>query len=89
MDGKGRALDNIFVERLWPVRRCGTVKYEDIYPHGRPRESLRRWLAIRDWTASLLRVLQLPTLSSGSGLSNTGTGIEGSKKQLKPSGKQD
>ena len=31
MDGKGRALDNIFVERLWPVRRCGTVKYEDIY----------------------------------------------------------
>lgn len=31
MDGKGRALDNIFVERLWPVRRCGTVKYENIY----------------------------------------------------------
>jgi putative transposase len=30
MDGKGRALDNIFVERLWPVRRCGTVKYENI-----------------------------------------------------------
>ena len=28
MDGKGRAIDNIFVERLWPVRRCGTVKYE-------------------------------------------------------------
>ncbi len=27
MDGKGRAIDNIFVERLW----C-TVKYEDIYP---------------------------------------------------------
>lgn len=26
MDGKGRALDNIFVERLWR-----TVKYEDIY----------------------------------------------------------
>lgn len=31
MDGKGRAIDNIFVERLLPVRRCGTVKYEDIY----------------------------------------------------------
>lgn len=29
MDGKGRALDNVFVERLW--RR---VKYEDIYPKG-------------------------------------------------------
>lgn len=28
MDGKGRALDNIFVERLWR-----TVKYEDIYLH--------------------------------------------------------
>jgi putative transposase len=26
MDGKGRALDNVFVERLWR-----TVKYEDIY----------------------------------------------------------
>ncbi len=26
MDGKGRALENIFVERLWR-----TVKYEDIY----------------------------------------------------------
>ena len=27
MDGRGRALDNIFIERLW-----WTVKYEDIYP---------------------------------------------------------
>jgi len=27
MDGRGRATDNIFVERLWR-----TVKYEDIYP---------------------------------------------------------
>ena len=27
MDGRGRALDNIFVERLWR-----TVKYEDVYP---------------------------------------------------------
>ena len=26
MDGKGRALDNIFIERLWR-----TVKYEHIY----------------------------------------------------------
>ncbi|MBC7571522.1 MAG: transposase [Spirosoma sp.] len=31
MDGKGRALDNIFIERFWPVRRCGTIKYEHIY----------------------------------------------------------
>ena len=28
MDGKGRAMDNIMVERLWR-----TVKYEDIYIH--------------------------------------------------------
>jgi putative transposase len=26
MDGKGRALDNVFIERFWR-----TVKYEDIY----------------------------------------------------------
>jgi len=28
-DGRGRALDNIFVERLWR-----SVKYEDVYPKG-------------------------------------------------------
>ncbi len=28
MDGKGRAFDNIFVERLWR-----TVKYEEVYLH--------------------------------------------------------
>ena len=35
MDGKGRALDNIFIERFWR-----TVKYEEIYLHdyARPRE---------------------------------------------------
>jgi len=31
MDGRGRAFDNIFVERLWR-----TVKYEDIYLHDEP-----------------------------------------------------
>src|SRR5207253_10118074 len=36
MDGKGRALDNIFTERLWR-----TVKYEDVYIHDytSPREA--------------------------------------------------
>src|SRR5262249_8958237 len=29
MDGRGRCLDNVFVERLWR-----SVKYEDLYPHG-------------------------------------------------------
>jgi putative transposase len=36
MDGKGRAADNIFTERLWR-----TIKYEDVYLHdyGSPREA--------------------------------------------------
>jgi len=29
MDGRGRAFDNIFVERLWR-----NVKYEDVYLNG-------------------------------------------------------
>lgn len=29
MDGKGRALDNVMIERLWR-----TVKYDDIYVRG-------------------------------------------------------
>ena len=28
MDGRGRCLDNVFVERLWR-----SVKWENIYPH--------------------------------------------------------
>lgn len=28
MDGRGRALDNVFIERLWR-----SVKYEDVYLH--------------------------------------------------------
>ena len=44
MDGKGRALDNIFTERLWR-----TVKYEEVYLHdySSPREArqgLERYL---------------------------------------------
>lgn len=43
MDGKGRALDNVFVERLWR-----SVKYEDIYPKGyeclkEVRQGLRKY----------------------------------------------
>jgi putative transposase len=45
MDGKGRALDNIFVERLWR-----SIKYEEVYPseYASPREArtgLSRYLA--------------------------------------------
>jgi putative transposase len=36
MDGRGRALDNVFIERLWP-----TVKYEEVYikDYHTPREA--------------------------------------------------
>ena len=44
MDGKGRWLDNVFVERLWK-----SVKYEQVYLHA---YEARRQLA------SLLRFLQ-------------------------------
>jgi putative transposase len=39
MDGRGRALDNVFVERLWR-----TVKYEEVYPgdYADGREARRR-----------------------------------------------
>lgn len=38
MDGRGRALDNVFVERLWR-----TVKYEDVYlkDYGDPPDAVR------------------------------------------------
>ena len=45
MDGRGRALDNVFTERLWR-----TIKYEEVYLHsyGSPREArqnLTRYLS--------------------------------------------
>jgi len=48
MDGRGRALDNIFVERLWR-----SVKYEEVYLHeyANPREArqgLTRYLEFYD-----------------------------------------
>jgi putative transposase len=38
MDGKGRCIDNIFVERLWR-----SLKYEEVYLHayGSPHEARR------------------------------------------------
>jgi putative transposase len=38
MDGRGRALDHVFVERLWR-----TVKYEEVYvkEYGTPREVMQ------------------------------------------------
>jgi len=44
MDGRGRAFDNIFVERLWR-----TIKYEEVYLHDydtprQARQNLMRYL---------------------------------------------
>jgi len=43
MDGKGRALDNVFTERLWR-----SIKYEEVYlnEYDSPRHARER---IRDW----------------------------------------
>jgi putative transposase len=40
MDGRGRALDNVFVERLWR-----TVKYEEVYlkDYETPREATQQF----------------------------------------------
>jgi putative transposase len=46
MDGRGRCLDNVFVERLWR-----TVKYEEVY--------LRAYDSVADARASLGRYLDL------------------------------
>ncbi len=45
MDGKGRALDNVFVERLWR-----TVKQEDVY--------LRDYQNIKDAKKNLKRYFE-------------------------------
>jgi putative transposase len=46
MDGRGRALDNIFTERLWR-----TIKYEEIYlkSYASPREARRELSAYLQW----------------------------------------
>jgi putative transposase len=46
MDGKGRWIDNVFIERLWR-----SVKYEDVYLHAYTsgsdaRQSLSRYFAL-------------------------------------------
>jgi len=43
MDGRGRCLDNVFIERLWR-----SVKYELIYP-GDFADGRQLWAALEDW----------------------------------------
>ena len=57
MDGKGRCLDNVFVERLWR-----TVKYEDVY-----LGVTRRCRRCRQGLTTLLRLLQRGASASVAG----------------------
>ena len=43
MDGKGRCLDNVFVERLWR-----TVKYEEIYLKGYA-DGVEAWSSLKEY----------------------------------------
>ena len=69
MDGRGRVMDNIFVERLWR-----TVKYEEVY--------LKDYRTVEEAVSNLRRyfdfynqLLQPAALSSGAGLSDPGGGL--------------
>ena len=50
MDGRGRALDNVFIERLWR-----TVKYECLYLHGYRRVQ-EGWLRTSASTTAAVRI---------------------------------
>lgn len=62
MDGKGRAIDNVFTERFWR-----SLKYEEVYPkeYVMPREGPRG-------NQPLHRLLQQKAAASVTRLSNTG-----------------
>ena len=76
MDGEGRCLDNVFVERLWR-----TVKYEDIYLW-----RLRGGAAVAAGAGAVLPVLQrgasapVAGLPDASGGVSAGTKPEGSRR---------
>ena len=64
MDGRGRALDNVFVERLWR-----SVKYEEVY--------LKDYASVPEASTGLgqLRVLQSRAAAPGAGVSDASGGI--------------
>ena len=65
MDGRGRCMDNIFIERLWR-----SLKYEAIYLHEIADGYAARCL-IREW----VRFLQCREAALGAGRANPGRGI--------------
>ena len=78
MDGRGRALDNVFVERLWR-----SVKYEEVYLQG-----LRRRLGGRGIALRVLPVLLRSADSSGAWLPHAGGGVQASSDSAKNCGAQ-
>jgi len=72
MDGRGRALDNIFTERFWR-----SLKYEEIYLHdyGSPREA-------RQGITRYIGFLQSRAPAPGARLSNTGGALFRARHQL-------
>jgi len=58
MDGKGRAIDNIFIERLWR-----SVKYEYIYINP-PVDGLELYRGLKNWFTDYKHG-KAPQVSSG------------------------
>ena len=74
MDGRGRALDNVFIERLWR-----SVKYEDVY--------LQDYASVRECrgvAGGVLRVLQRRAASPVARLPHAGGSLRGRKLKPKP-----
>jgi putative transposase len=75
MDGRGRALDNIFVERLWR-----SVKQEEVYI--RESETIKQWETPgfpatpgSERARQLLRLLQPSAVAPVTALSDAGSGL--------------
>ena len=68
MDGRGRALDNVFIERLWR-----SLKYELIYP-GDFASGLELFPALENYFRFYMRIphLQSPASAPGARLSDAG-----------------
>ena len=65
MDGRGRWMDNVFIERLWR-----SLKHEDIYP-----QRLRRRPRGPCWHCGLVRLLQPPPSTPGARLALADGGL--------------
>jgi len=70
MDGRGRWMDNIFIERLWR-----SLKYEDVYLKGYAggREA---WAGIASWIAYYKRASQHPSVYVAEGKRLFGSGCD-------------